>query len=1510
MTSPLKNLFCFKGTPSRCARSSKNLRESEAPAELATPRFGRSLTLPSNSIPNPFHGWASPNITHLALCMASVIALLSTCGQANAQTTITAIKPASCQPGVPCKLTLNGSKLPADLRVRTNRSDVKVEVESVADTQAILVITASAESRLGPCGLWFANASGPLAAKLILVDDLPSALDNGNNHSIATAQSVAPFVAIDGVSEGPQFDYYRFSATAGQRIAFEMLTQAIHSKMDPIVRLMRADGQVLHVEDDDATGPDCRFSHTFVEAGDYLLQVGESHYAVGGEYHLRVGDFPILYHAFPLAVRRGENAKISFVGPDASDAFADLSVPPTLIDSTFNVSARKQDGKSAAWSTIALCNAPQHVEPAKPVATEPVATEPAVKQVLELPIGISGRLEQAGQRDSYWLRGTKGQVIRFASRTRSLGCATMLQMQLWNAAGAKLAETPVNESDEWSFDVTFPEDGEYRLEVGDLLKRGGNAFGYLVEATPAGNFSIAVKPDPKGRQSFAVEELHGGFAVDLLISRFGYEGEIDLSMDAGQGLRLLTPRVAAGAKEHHAILLAVDGWQPQSFSLLRLHAAAVGNPAMACEVSSRSLARVLEPHVVSPASWNDGVLSAAGVGKTESLFTLESPTKLLLDRAALSHSIVVNVNRIKKDFKAGVSIDGSLLTTGWGLTSKADKDTVTLTITRPAPDATPTTREPANLTLLGYTELPDRVHWDTIQVPVKWVDRPVKFEAYPPTIDLEGASASQQLVVTGFDAAGQANDWTHDVSLVSANPAIATIQNNTVVPVANGATEIVVQIGETRQAIPVKVASIEQKRPIAFESEVLVALSKQGCNSGACHGSPSGKGNFRLSLRAFDRVLDELTLIREDFGRRVNPIEPEQSLLLLKPIMKLAHGGGQQLSKDDIAYKLLRDWIAEGAKADPAGTPRCTKLEVYPNQKRVLKRSDGTQQLSATAIFANGQKRDATRLVAYESTNNEVATVDKKGLVTPHGRGETVILVRYLEHIESVPLMFVDDVPGFQWSEPATGNYIDLLVNAKLKQLQYLPAPTCTDAVFLRRVYMDVIGVLPTMEETNAFLADTAADKRAKLINKLLERDEYPKFWALKWGDLLRMTSKLVGPDGVYKYHRWLESAIRSNMRYDEFARELLSASGSTLSNPAANFYRTSSDMNECVETVSQVFLGARLQCAKCHNHPFERWTQDNYYGLGAFFNRLQRKTSQRPGEMFVWTAASGEVTQPRTGEVMKPWLPQVGSIEPKPEEDRRPAFVNWLIDAKNPYFAKIEANRIWSQMFARGIVDPIDDFRDSNPPSNEPLLEALAKDFVDSGFDRKHLIRSILNSKTYQASSEASEWNEKDKIYFSHQAPRMLGAEQLLDAINHVTGLTQTFAGLPADMKATQLPAPDVAKNAFLKVFGQPERSTVCACERAEDSNLGMAIELFNGPLVYEKLRDANNRFRKSYNAGRTPPEVIRELYLAALCRQPSDTELEASLQHCQSRGGDLVAGFEDLCWVLLNTDEFLFQH
>lgn len=785
---------------------------------------------------------------------------------------------------------------------------------------------------------------------------------------------------------------------------------------------------------------------------------------------------------------------------------------------------------------------------------------------------------------------------------------------------------------------------------------------------------------------------------------------------------------------------------------------------------------------------------------------------------------------------------------------------------------------------------------------------PTELEVYPIEIALDGKQSKRQLIVTGKMENGSVADWTKRAVVKSLNEAVARWENGVIVPVSDGETVVQVQAGTIERTIPVRVTNQSVERRTDFESEVLVALSKQGCNSGACHGSPSGKGMFRLSLRAFDKQLDELTLIHEEFGRRLNLVKPEQSLLLLKPLMSVYHGGGKQIRQEDVAYKVLLKWLQEGGKPDPADTPRCSRLEVYPGEKRMLPLTGGSQQIAAIAHFANGSKRDVTELVAYESSNQQIAEVNAYGLVTPKSKGEVVILVRFLEHIESVRLTFIDHDPNFQWNAQSPANFIDTLVNDKLQQMQLLPAARSSDSEFIRRVYLDVLGILPTVAETKQFLESQEPNKRSALIDQLLEREEYAKFWANKWGDLLKLTNKLVGAEGVYKYHQWIEDSIRADVPYDRFAQELITASGSTLANPPANFYRTATDMNECVETISQVFLGARLQCAKCHNHPFERWTQDNYYGLGAFFNRIQRKETLRPGEMFVWSNEQGEVVQPRTGQTMKPWLPGVGSQDAS-ADDRRQMFSDWLTKTDNNYFARIGANRVWSHLFARGIVDPVDDFRDSNPGTNEPLLNALAAEFRTANYSTKHLLRTILNSNTYQSISMPSNGQKDDEYYFSHQRPRFLDAEQLLDAVNHVTGVSQRFGGLPVSTRATQLPAPDLVKVDFLKVFGQPERSTVCACERSSDSNLAMAIELFNGPVVYDRLKDPNNRFRKLLATGQSPEVVLDDLYLAALSRLPNAEERVAATQHL-AKNPDVATSFEDLCWALLNSDEFLFQH
>lgn len=1545
---------------------------------------------------------------HTIAVAAGMVAVLAA-GPAVAQATITSVHPRACQPGATTRLTISGSALDADLRLTTSCSEATVNVEEITPTKATIDLTIPADVPLGSLSLWMATAAGPAEPVMLVVDDLPTVAEASTHDSPESAQPIQTLTAVAGTSNGAKSDYYQFAVTAGQRVAFEVLTQPLESTMDPVVRLLDKAGQTLYSADDNAVGPDCRFHYQFAQAGEYLLEVRDNRYAAGGAYHLRVGDFPILRHAVPMAVTAGKATTIRFAGPDGSTAEArDVTLSADAPRSTTTVATRLPGGQSSAWVPLYVTSLPSFVAAAE--------TGPATDKPLAFPVMILGRLSESQSRDAYRIQGMKDTAIRIRARTRSLGSPTLLRMQLWNEAAKQIAETQVSEADEWSFDYTFPDNGTYRLEVSDLLDRGGEDFGYCIEIIPAETFAIHVKADANVRQQFAIEPVQSGepvqgaCAIDLQIERFGYDGEIELSLaEDPAGLRILNPRIAAGAKEARIYLVADEPWAAKSMATVELWGQATSEPELRRKVTSRKWVRVKQPHVLFPSAASDGVILLSGVVGTAPVCALEVAAPVRFARSLNRHTATLQLKRIDEAFKAAVTILPDSLPEGWAMELKTEQDSHTATWTRPAEAST----EPDRLALMVYAEHQNRGRLRKVEVPLEWFDplairlqaigpmvaggratfavaldrqgadrqavtlklselpsglsgpetvavaadqdrvelelqiaenaivsqnamfrvtavssyqgqeftvtcqsppltiipSPATIEVHPQEIGLRGSKDRSQLIVTGYDADESPRDWTRDATLRSANPDVAEIRGTTVFPKANGETQILVEVGTHRHAIPLRVTAMETKSRTAFENEVLVALSKQGCNSGACHGSPSGKGMFRMSLRAFDRELDELTLIREDFGRRVNPMDAEQSLLLLKPLMKVSHGGGKQLHTDDAAYAILRDWIAEGAHADPPGTPRCTRLEVVPHAKRVLQLDAGSQQLAAIAHFSDGSSRDVTHLVAYESSNMSVGTVDGHGLVTPLKRGETVILVRYLEHIESVPLMFIEQVPGFVWNDPPTNNYIDELVHAKLRQMQYIPAEICTDEEFLRRIYLDVIGILPTVEESRNFLEDSREDKRARLIDQLLEREEYAKFWALKWGDLLRMTGKTVGDQGVYKYHRWVEEAFRRNMPYDEFARELLTASGSTLANPPANFYRTATDMNMCVETVSQVFLGARLQCAKCHNHPFERWTQDNYYGLGAFFERVKRRSTQRPGEMFIWTATSGEVTQPRTGEQMQPWLPLQGTLEIKDDVDRRAVFAEWMVKPENPYFAKIEANRIWAQLFARGIVDPIDDFRDSNPPTNDALLDALAQDFVDSGFDRQHLLRVILNSRTYQASCQTDALNRDDSLYFSHQQPRLLSAEQLLDALNQATGLEQTFGHLPPGTKATQLPAPDLVKVDFLKVFGQPERTTVCACERSDETTLAMAIEMFNGPAIHQKLRDPKNRFRRELAAGTPLPEVIRELYLAAVCRLPSESELQTSLAHCEQRG-DPAAGLEDVCWALLNTDEFLFQH
>ncbi len=802
-----------------------------------------------------------------------------------------------------------------------------------------------------------------------------------------------------------------------------------------------------------------------------------------------------------------------------------------------------------------------------------------------------------------------------------------------------------------------------------------------------------------------------------------------------------------------------------------------------------------------------------------------------------------------------------------------------------------------------------------------------RIEVYPARIRLESPRRQIHPIVTGHARDGSVRDLTRQSTFTPDDPKVIAIENGVVRPTGEGRTSVLVRSGDRECRFEVEVSHFADPEPVSFRNEAIAALTRPGCNSGGCHGSPSGKGGFSLSMMGYDPLADRRVLTRAGWGRRTNPIEPEASLLLRKGTTKIAHGGGLRLRESDAAYDLLRDWIGEGCRTDLETSPSLAKLEVYPESGRVLREPFGSQQLLVLAHYADGSTRDVTRIACYISSEESVATVGPDGLVEGKDRGEIAVSVRYLDAVIARTFTFVKDVPGFAWDDPPSNNKVDELVHAQLRLLGYLPSGTCTDSEFIRRVHLDVVGLLPTVEETRAFLADISPDKRPRLIDGLLERPEYAAYWGQRQADLLRVTRQALTTEGARRYYEWIVESVRSNQPFDRFVRELLTAEGDTYENPSANYYRAAVDTNSVTESTVQLFMGVRIACAKCHNHPFDRWTQDNYYGIGAVFDRVRRdlvpvapkeetqpkargkgkRTRPDEGPMMIKVAAEGATIQPRTRKEMKPWLPTVGDAPVGPGEDARRAFADWLTGAENPFLARVAVNRIWAHLMGRGIVDPVDDFQAANPPSNAALLDFLAEDFARNGFDRKRTLRLILNSRTYQRSVSKNASNAGDSKHFASAQVRLIAAEPLFDAIGRVTEVAERFNGVPAGTLATQMPTPP--RMEFLEAFGQPKRETACQCERGAEPSLAQALQLLNGPAVQRRLSDPKNRLRRLIRDGKSNPEIVEECYLAALCRGPTEAESSRATGYVATHP-DREMALEDVLWALLNSKEFIFQH
>ena len=705
---------------------------------------------------------------------------------------------------------------------------------------------------------------------------------------------------------------------------------------------------------------------------------------------------------------------------------------------------------------------------------------------------------------------------------------------------------------------------------------------------------------------------------------------------------------------------------------------------------------------------------------------------------------------------------------------------------------------------------------------------------------------------------------------------------------------------------------------ISFRNHVIPVLTKAGCNSGACHGAAAGKNGFALTLRGYDPAADYDVITRQAAGRRVNKLEPARSLLLLKPTETVPHMGGKRFAVGSPEYDVLSGWIASGLPAPGDADPRLVALDVRPGD-RTLAAGD-TLRLSVTARYSDGTSEDVTRWTRFASADETVAHVDDEGLVSIKGPGETAVSASFLTGVALTRLRApFGTVPDAAFAGAARANRVDDLVLDKLRTLGIVPSPPAGDAAFLRRAYLDAAGILPTREEVEAFLSDASPDKRARLVDRLLERPEFVDYWAYKWSDLLLVSSRSLGPNNVRAFYGWIRDAVARNTPWDRFVYELTTATGRTDEVGAANYFLIHRSPIDLAENYTQAFLGLTLTCARCHNHPMEKWTQVEYYAFANLFARVSTKqigsSAGKPDVATVFSAASGDILHPRLGVALPPRPLDAEPLPAGAEKDRREYLAEWLTGPDNEQFARTLVNRVWANFMGRGLVHPVDDLRFTNPASNEPLLEALSRQFVEDGFDVKALIRRIMTSATYQRSSRVVEGNEKDARFYSHYLPRRLPAEVILDAFSQVTGVPEAFEGYPAGTRALQLPDTRV-DSYFLTVFGRPARIVTSAAERMQDPTLPQALHAINGDTLNRKLRADGGLVARLVSGDHSDAEIVEALYLSALSRPPAAHERQALLAKMQAATSRTPgpagrrALVEDLAWALLTSTEFLFNH
>jgi hypothetical protein len=785
-------------------------------------------------------------------------------------------------------------------------------------------------------------------------------------------------------------------------------------------------------------------------------------------------------------------------------------------------------------------------------------------------------------------------------------------------------------------------------------------------------------------------------------------------------------------------------------------------------------------------------------------------------------------------------------------------------------------------------------------------EKPTSIEVYPTEVHINTMRDRQSFVVQVAYPNGLTRDVTKEAKLALSDATKVKLAGNVLHPVADGESQLTVDFEGLSKMIPIKIEQATADRDVSFKLDIMPIFMKANCNTGSCHGAARGKDGFRLSLFGFDPDGDQFRIARELPGRRINLALPEESLMLTKSVGSVPHTGGKRFGTDSEDYATMLRWLKAGGNNDQGEVPKVLSVELYP-PTAVLDGADTTQQLTVRAKYSDGTDRDVTNLAVFSSNNDTAATVSPDGLVTAHERGEAFIMARFETH--TVGRQFIMLPKGLQYTDPKTPefNFVDTLIYNKLRKLRILPSGVCSDEEFLRRASLDIVGVLPSVEEYARFMEDKDEKKRDKLVDELLNRKEFVEVWVMKWAELLQIrTTNQISYKSMLRYYNWLQERIANNMPTDQMVRELLGSSGGTFQNAATNYYQNERDTLKTSENVAQVFMGMRIQCAQCHNHPFDRWTMDDYYSFAAFFSQIGRKRGEDPRELIIYNSGGGEVRHLVGNKVMAPKF-LGGEVPDVKGKDRRVVMADWLASPKNPYFATNLANIVWAHFFGKGIIDQVDDVRVSNPAVNKELLDELGTRFTEYNYDFKKLVRDICTSRVYQHSTATNETNIKDTSNFSHAALRRVRAEVLLDAITQVTDTKNKFQGLPTGARAVQI-ANGNTSTYFLTAFGRAKRETVCSCEVSIEPNLSQALHLLNGDTVNTKMAQGKlvpTRLKE----GKTPEQISEEIYIRCLSRKPTEREA-AALKEVVDNEQNKQQALEDIFWATLNSREFVFNH